>query len=120
MTNKFVSWLEHVGQDFKKGLDFALQFAATEGRVAVAILAPSLGPIFNTTVTAVALAEQNLTALGKQSGTGQQKLALVLQIAGPVISQGLIDAGKAGDTAAVTNFINSVVTVLNAAPTPTA
>lgn len=118
MTNKFVSWLEHVGQDFKKGLDFTLRIAETEGEAAVAEFAPALGPIFNTTVTGIALAEQNLTALGKQSGTGEAKLALALQILEPVISQGLATAGKASDTAAVTAYINSVVTILNAAPAP--
>jgi hypothetical protein len=118
MSNKFVSWLEHVGQGFKKGLDFVLHIAETEGETAVAIFAPQLGPIFNTTVTAVALAEQKYAALGKQAGTGQQKLADVIAISGSVISQALIDAGKSGDTTAVSNYINAVVAVLNSAPAP--
>lgn len=117
MSNKFVSWLEHVGTGFKKGLDFALKIAETEGKVAVAIM-PALGPLFNTTVTAVAIAEQNLTALGKQNGSGQAKLALVLQMIEPVIAAGLADLGKANDTKAVTEYINSVVTILNATPAP--
>lgn len=118
MSNKFVSWLEHVGQGFKKGLDFVLHIAETEGKVAVAIFAPALGPLFNTTVTAVAIAEQNLAALGKQSGSGEQKLALVLQMVQPVIAAGLADVGKANDTEAVTAYIKSVVTILNATPAP--
>lgn len=118
MTNKFVSFLEAVGKDFKKGLDVLLKFAP-EAETAVGIFAPQLGPAFNTTVNAVVMAEQKYAALGKQTGTGQQKLADVLQIAEPVIAQSLADAGKANDTASVTNYVNSVVAVLNAAPAPT-
>lgn len=118
MANKFVSLLEHAGQAFKKGLDVILNIAETEGEVAVATFAPQLGPIFNSTVTAIALAEQKYAALGQQSGSGQKKLADVLTIAEPVIAQALADAGKDHDTQAVTNYINSVVAVLNAAPAP--
>jgi hypothetical protein len=114
----FKSFLEHVGHDFKRGLDFILPWAAGAGEVAVSLFAPALGPMFNSTVSAVVLAEQKATALGKATGSGPQKLADVLQLMEPVISQGLKDAGKDGSTAAVTNYINSVVQVLNAAPAP--
>lgn len=117
--SKFVSILETIGRDFKKGLDAILPWAKTAGAVAVQVFAPELGPMFNMTVAAVALAEQKYAALGKQSGSGKQKLADVLQIAGPVIAQGLADAGKANDDAAVQNYINAVVSVLNAAPATT-
>jgi hypothetical protein len=114
MSNKFVSWLQHVGQAF----NIVLHIAATTGEAAVAVFAPELGPIFNATVAAVVLAERKYAALGKQAGTGQQKLADVLMIAEPVIAQALADAGKPSDTAAVTNYVNGVVAVLNAAPSP--
>lgn len=118
MSNKFVSFLEAVGRDFQKGLKFILPIAAGAGEVAVAAFAPALGPMFNTTVSAVVLAEQKYTALGAQNGSGPKKLADVLQLVEPVIAQGLADAGKAHDTQAVTGYINSVVNVLNAAPAP--
>jgi hypothetical protein len=118
MSNKFVTVLEAIGKDFEKGLSAILPYAQTMGETAVSLFAPSLGPLFNSTVTVVAAAEQKYAALGKQSGTGPSKLADVLQIAEPVIAQGLAAAGKASDTAAVTNYVNSVVTVLNAAPAP--
>jgi len=108
----FKSWLQKVGEDFKKGLDFILPYAETAGEAAVGVFAPQLGPLFNSTVTAIATAEQNFTALGKQSGSGASKLSAVLQIAGGLIKQGLADAGKASDDAAVQGYINSVVTVL--------
>lgn len=116
MGNKFLSWLSHAEQAFVKGITVILHIAENEGEVAVAIFAPELGPLFNSTVAAVVMAGQKWAALGKQSGTGQQKLADVLTIAEPVISQALIDAGKPGDTAAVTDYINAVVKILNAVP----
>lgn len=112
----FKSALQKIGEDFKKGLDVILPWAETAGKVAVSIYAPALGPLFNQTVCAVALVEQKFAALGKQAGTGASKLADVLQIAGPLIKQGLADAGKDSDDAAVQGYINGVVAVLNAAP----
>jgi hypothetical protein len=114
----FVSFLKAVGHDFKKGLNFILPWAEGAGEVAVSLFAPALGPLFNSTVSAVVLAEQKAAALGNQAGTGPQKLADVLQLMQPVIAQGLKDAGKDGSTAAVTSYINAVVQVLNAAPAP--
>lgn len=112
----FKSVLQKIGEDFKKGLDAILPYAKTAGETAVAIFAPELGPIFNQTVNAVATAEQNFTAIGKQSGSGASKMAAVAGIVGGLIKQGLADAGKQADDAAVQNYINSVVTILNAIP----
>jgi hypothetical protein len=114
VTNKFVSFLEAVGRDFRKGLSFILPYAASAGEVAVSLFAPPLGPLFNQTVNAVITAEQNAAAVGKQSGTGPQKAAAVAQLMGPLIKQALADAGKANDDAAVQKYIDSVVTILNA------
>jgi hypothetical protein len=115
----FISVLKKIGQDFKKGLDFILPWAAGAGEVAVGLFAPALGPLFNSTVAAVALAEQKAAALNTQSGSGPQKLADVLQLMEPVIAQALKDAGKDASTQSVINYINGVVTILNAAPAPT-
>lgn len=112
----FKSVLVKIGEDFKKGLDFLLPIAEHEGEVAVSIFAPALGPLFNSTVTAVATAEQNFAALGNQKGSGASKLSAVVQIAGGLIKQGLADAGRANDDQAVQDYINAVVKILNAAP----
>ncbi len=120
MSNKFVGFLETVGKDFKKFLDAVLPYAETVGEAAVATFAPGLGPMFNSTVNAVVTAEQAAAAVGKQSGSGVQKLAAVVGLIGPLIAQGLSDAGKPSDAAAVEAYINSVVTILNTAPAPTA
>jgi len=118
MTSKFVTFLEAVGRDFKKGLDYVLPIAATAGEVAVGIFAPSLSPLFNQTVAAVVTAEQSAAAVGKQSGTGAAKLASVVQLVGPLITQALNVAGKESDNAAVQNYVNAIVTILNAIPAP--
>ncbi len=118
MSDKVVTFLEAVGRDFKKGLNLILPYAETVGEAAVAAYAPSLGPLFNQTVNAIVTAEQSAAAAGAQSKTGTAKLAAVVGIAGPLIAQGLSDAGKPSDAIAVTNYVNSVVTVLNTAPAP--
>lgn len=114
----FKSFLSAVGHDFKRFLDAILPFAATSGEVAVSIFAPALGGLFNSTVNAVITAEQAAAALGKQSGSGPQKAVTVLQLMGPLIKQGLTDAGRAADDVAVQKYIDAVVTILNAAPAP--
>lgn len=113
------TFLQKLGADFKKGLDEILPYAETVGETAVSIFAPALGPMFNQTVSAVVTAEQNAEALG-QTKAGASKLAAVVSIAGGLIKQGLSDAGLASDEAAVTGYINSVVTILNSAPAPAA
>lgn len=112
----FKSFLEHVGHDFKSGLEFLLPWAASAGRAAVALFAPELSPMYNATVAAVTLAEQKAAALGNQSGSGAQKLADVLQLMEPVIAQGLKDAGKPSDRSSVISYINAVVYILNTTP----
>jgi len=55
MGNKFLSWLSHAEQAFVKGITVILHIAENEGEVAVAIFAPELGPLFNSTVAAVVI-----------------------------------------------------------------
>jgi hypothetical protein len=112
----FKSFLQAVGRDFKKGLDFALPISEGVGQVAVSVFAPALGPMFHSTVMAVALAEQSAAAVGKQDGSGQQKAAAVIQLIGPLIKTGLADAGRPNDDAAIQKYLDAVVMVLNSAP----
>jgi len=107
----FKSFLQQVGEDFQKALPWLQKAGAF-----ASVFDPSLGTLFSTTVNIVATVEQKYAALGKQSGTGTAKLADALAIGEPVIAQGLKLAGKSSTTADVTNYINSIVTVLNAAP----
>jgi hypothetical protein len=111
----FKSFLQKVGEDFTKVLPWL-----EKGASIATIFDPALGTVFGTTLNIVATVEQKYAALGKQSGTGAQKLADALLIGEPVIAQGLKLAGKAYDTPAVTNYINAVVQVANTAPAPAA
>ena len=109
----FKSVLQKIGEDFEKVLPWL-----EKGGQVLAVFDPSLGALFNTTVNIVGTVEQKYAALGQQSGTGTAKLADALQIGLPVIAQGLKLAGKSSTTADVTNYVNAVVAVLNAAPAP--
>ena len=66
----FTSFLKAIGHDFKVGLEHILPIAESAGEAAVQIFLPALSPLFNSTVTAVILAEQKAAALGKQDGSG--------------------------------------------------
>ena len=112
----FISFLKAVGHDFKKGLEYILPIAETAGEVAVSIFAPALGPLFNQTVAAVVTAEQSAVAAGASGGSGVSKLAAVVALMGPLIKQALVDAGKPATDAAVQEYINGIVAILNALP----
>ena len=116
----FKSFMQHIGHDIKVGLEFILPWAQTTGEAAVATFLPTLGPLFNQTVAAVATAEQAAVAVNNSGGTmtGEQKLSAVVQLMGPLIAQTLKDAGKDSSIPSVQNYINSVVSVLNIAPAP--
>jgi hypothetical protein len=115
---KFVTWLEKIGRDFEKGFTEVAPYVEDAGEAAVALFIPKLSPLFNQTVSAVITAEQSAAAAGQQSGTGTQKLGSVVQLMGPLIKQVLTDVGKPADDAAVENYINAIVTILNAVPAP--
>jgi hypothetical protein len=119
MSSKFVSILEAVGKDIVKDFNKVLPIAAGIGEAAVAVYAPTLSPMYNATVNAVLTAEKSAAVL-KQTGTGTQKMAAVVAIAGPLISQGLSDAGLPADATAVNGYVNSVVTILKTTPAPAA
>jgi hypothetical protein len=122
MSDKVVTFLQHVGRDFKNGLRYIdplvkkgivlAEIAAPE----VALLDPALGPIFMTVVATVASVEQKFTAVGKQDGTGVQKAAEVSTILQPIISHTFAQAGKPSDADTVNKYINSIVAFLNAVP----
>ena len=72
--------------------------------------------------TAVVLVEQKYAAAGVQNGTGAQKLAEVLLLAGPVVTQLLTQAGIAVSESYLQNLVSAVVAILNvqAMPAPAA
>ena len=116
----FKSKMQWIGHEINVGFDFIIHYAETTGEVAISLFAPSLGPLFNQTVAAVATAEQAALAVQGSKVSGQQKLANVVALMGPLIAQGLKDAGKDSSDAAIQAYINAIVTILNTAPAPTA
>lgn len=122
MANKFVSFLESIGHDFKVGLaklDPIVKEGIVLGQAAegpITALDPALGAIFTTTVATVSSIEQKFAAMGQQTGSGVQKLAEATTILSPVIQQAFSAAGKASDVATVSNYISAVVDFLDAIP----
>ena len=122
MTNRFVSFLEAIGHDFKIGLqklDPIVKEGITIAQAAegpIAAIDPAIGTIFTTTVGVVSEIEQKFAAMGQQTGTGVQKLAEATTILQPVIAQAFAAAGKASDGTTVSNYISKLVDFLNAIP----
>lgn len=126
MANKFVTFLEDIGKDFKNGLIKLEPFLikgiaiAEAAEAPITAINPLVGAIFQTVVGTVSSIEQKFAAMGTQTGTGAQKLAEAVQILAPVLGQALTAAGHAADLTTVQNYINAVVAFLNAIPAPVA
>jgi hypothetical protein len=115
----FTSLLHDVGKGFEKGLKWALVYAIPAEKL-VAILFPSTAPaaagIIDATSlvqSAVLVVEQKYAAANAQHGTGPEKLAEVLQLIGPVVTQLLKQAGITADSAYIQSLISAVVAILN-------
>jgi len=115
----FKSILSTVGHGFAKFFGVALKVAvAAEPFVDIAF--PGIALLYNTTVNEVAKAEAAAIAAGAQSGTGAQKLAMVIASIEPAFEEyakatGIPDAQKAQT---IENWVNAVVASLNAIPAP--
>src|SRR5208282_5176371 len=122
MTAKFITFLEAIGKDIEHGLAMIQPVVekvlglAQAAEPYVAALDPAIGPLFTTVVGTVSSIEQKFAALGKQSGTGVQKLTEATTILQPVIAQAFTAAGKPADATTVQNYISAVVGFLNAIP----
>jgi hypothetical protein len=119
MSVTFTSVLEAIGKGFEKGLLWAVAYAIPVEKL-VATLFPAAAPVVagladatSLIQNAVLLVEQKYSAAGVQSGTGAQKLAEVLLLAGPVVTQLLGAAGVTASSAYVQNLVNAVVAILN-------
>ena len=93
----------------------------------MAILFPSAAPVAGTLAdatalvqSAVVLVEQKYAAAGSQHGTGPGKLAEVVLLAGPVVTQLLEKAGIHADAGYIESLISAVVAILNVQPMPSA
>ena len=118
MSVTFTSVLEAIGKGFEKGLQWAVTYAIPIEKL-VGTLFPAAAPVTTSIAdatslvqTAVLLVEQKFSAAGVQSGTGAQKLAEVVLLAGPVVTQLLSEAGIAVSASYVQSLINAVVAIL--------
>ena len=120
----FVGVLEAVGKDFAKGLKWAVTYAVPIEKL-TALLFPGAAPVLAevadaTTLiqNAVLLVEQKYAASGVQSGTGAEKLAEVMMLAGEAVTELLSKTGIAATAAYVERLVNAVVAILNVQPAP--
>jgi hypothetical protein len=122
----FMSVLEATGKGFEKGLHWAVTYAVPVEKL-VALLFPAAAPAISGIAdatslvqTAVLMVEQKYSAAGTQSGTGTQKLADVMLMAGPVVTQLLTQSGIPVSTSYVQSLVSAVVAILNVQPMPVA
>lgn len=122
----FIGVLEAIGKDFAKGLKWAVQYAVPVEKL-VALLFPAAAPVATAVAdataliqTAVLLVEQKYAASGVQSGTGVQKLAEVMTLAGDAVATLLTQAGITASASYVESLVSAVVAVLNVQPAPVA
>ena len=120
----FSGVLAAVGKDFAKGLKWAVQYAVPVERL-VALLFPGTAPAVTVLVSAttliqnaVVMVEQKYAASGVQSGTGAQKLAEVMTLAGDAVAALLTKGGITASTDYVQSLISAVVAILNVQPAP--
>ena len=126
MTNKFVSVMERIGHDIKIAWEDVVKYLP-EGAALAALLFPAqaagIAGVVNSVnliQPAVATVEQKFAAMGEATGTGAQKLAQVISIVGPTVTQLLAAEGLQYDQAQITNIIDAVVAVLNVKEAPAA
>ena len=120
----FVGMLETLGKDFAKGLNWAVTYAVPVEKL-VALLFPAAAPaavaVADATTliqNAVILVEQKYAASGVQSGTGPQKLAEVLTLAGASVTQLLSQAGVVATADYIESLVSAVVAILNVQTMP--
>jgi len=117
--NKFLSVMEVIGKDCLKALGEVEKYLPTAAALA-AILFPGQTGTIAAVVTgtdliqkAVVSVEQKMAAAGKTQGSGAQKLADVLSLTVPTVTQLFAQAGLKVDQTYLTKVVNAVVAVLN-------
>jgi hypothetical protein len=113
----FTSILSAIGNGLKKFFGIVLNVAVAAEPI-IDVVLPGIATLYNLTVNEVVKAESAAIAAGQQSGTGAQKLALVLEAITPAFQEYAKATGvpSASETATITAWINGVVATLNAIP----
>jgi hypothetical protein len=120
----FTGVLSAIGKDFEKGLAWAVKYAVPVEKL-VALVFPAAAPAATVLADATTLiqnavleVEQKYAAAGAQSGTGTQKLAEVMTLAGAAVTSLLTQAGVESSTAYVQSLVSAVVAILNVQAMP--
>jgi len=120
----FLSVLEQIGKDFEKGLEWAVEYAVPVEKLVVLLFpqaAPAVIAVADATSliqNAVLMVEQKYAASGVQSGSGPQKLAEVMALAGSAVVSLLKSADISANSGYVEGLISAVVGVLNVQSMP--
>lgn len=121
---KFISIMDKIGHDVKVAWSDVVKYLPAAAGLAALIFPAQAATItgvvnsVNLIQQAVATVEQKFAALGAQTGTGAQKLAQVVSIVGPTVTQLLTAEGLKYDEAQVEGIINAVVAVMNVSYIP--
>jgi hypothetical protein len=124
MNVTFTGVLEAIGKGFAKGLQWAVTYAVPVEKL-VGLLFPAVAPATTAVAdatslvqNAVLLVEQKYAAAGVQAGTGTQKLAEVMLLAGPAVTQLLTQADIPVGTSYIQSLVSAVVAILNVQAMP--
>ena len=126
MSNAFVSLMDKIGHDIKVVWADVVKYLPAASAIASLIFpaqAAAIAGVVNSVdliQQAVATVEQKFAAAGNPTGTGPEKLAQVLSIVTPTVTQLLAAEGLNYNTTQITNIVNIVVGILNINPAPAA
>jgi hypothetical protein len=119
MASKFVSVMETIGNDVKAVWSDVVKYLPAAAKLAELIF-PAETAVIGSAINSVDLiqqavvtVEQKFAAAGNPTGTGTQKLAQVLSIVSPTVTQLLSSEKVPVDSAYVTDIVNAVVAILN-------
>ncbi len=119
MANEFVSVMETIGKDVKalwadvvKYLPAAATLAELIFPAQTAVIASAVNSV-DLIQQAVVTVEQKFAATGNPVGTGAQKLAQVLSIVSPTVTELLATEKIPVDQAYIRDIVNAVVAILN-------
>ena len=112
----FKSILADIGKGFKIFFTDATKVAQVAEPI-IDIAFPGIALLYNATVAEAIAAENAAIAAGAQTGTGPQKLAMVVAAILPTFQKYAAENGLGTPSiTVVTNWVNAVVASLNAIP----
>ena len=119
MASKFVSVMELIGHDVKIAWSEVVKYLPVAAKLAELIF-PAQTAVIGSAINSVDLiqqavvtVEQKFAAAGNPTGTGAQKLAQVLSIVSPTVTELLTAEKIPVDSAYITDIVNAVVAILN-------